>query len=148
MELITSKLSVFGIEKLRPFQEKVVNAYLEKKNILVFVMTGGGKSLCYQLPSILNDKLVVVISPLKSLMEDQVNELKALKINACLFSGDQTYQEKQKILYDLTKDNIPYNIIYTNPETLQAVYKTALAIHFENLLLVSGFLLEVPAVGS
>ena len=119
MELITSKLSVFGIEKLRPFQEKVVNAYLEKKNILVFVMTGGGKSLCYQLPSILNDKLVVVISPLKSLMEDQVNELTELKINACVFSGDQSYQEKQKILYDLKKENIPYNIIYTNPETLQ-----------------------------
>ena len=61
-------------------------------------MTGGGKSLCYQLPAILNDKIVIVISPLKSLMEDQVNELKDLKINACVFSGDQSYQEKQKIL--------------------------------------------------
>ena len=119
MDLISSKLNVFGIDNLRPFQEKVVKAYLDKKDILVFVMTGGGKSLCYQLPSILNNKLVVVISPLKSLMEDQVNDLQKLNIKSCVFSGDQSYQEKQTIFNNLVKDDIPYNIIYTNPETLQ-----------------------------
>ena len=119
MDLISSKLDVFGVDKLRPFQEKVVKAYLDKKNILVFVMTGGGKSLCYQLPSILDNKLVVVISPLKSLMEDQVNDLQKLNIKSCVFSGDQSYQEKQTIFNNLVKDDIPYNIIYTNPETLQ-----------------------------
>ena len=77
------------------------------------------KSLCYQLPSILDNKLVVVISPLKSLMEDQVNDLQKLNINSCVFSGDQSYQEKQTIFNNLVKDEIPYNIIYTNPETLQ-----------------------------
>jgi bloom syndrome protein len=119
MDLISSKLNVFGINNLRPFQEKVVKAYLDKKNILVFVMTGGGKSLCYQLPSILDNKLVVVISPLKSLMEDQVNDLQRMNIESCVFSGDQSYQEKQTIFNNLVKDEIPYNIIYTNPETLQ-----------------------------
>lgn len=119
MELLSEKLNVFGIKKLRNFQEKVINAYINKKNILVFVMTGGGKSLCYQLPSILDDKIVIVVSPLKSLMEDQVQELKEKNILSCVFSGDTNYDEKTKILSQLKLEDPPYNIIYTNPETLQ-----------------------------
>ena len=119
MDLISSKLNVFGLDKLRPFQERVMKAYLNGQNILVFVMTGGGKSLCYQLPSLLNDKLVIVISPLKSLMEDQVSELRDLNINSCVLSGDQDYEEKEQIFSNLENDTIPYKIIYTNPETLK-----------------------------
>ena len=116
---IEQKLNKIGILRLHPFQEKVLNAFLKKQDILVFVMTGGGKSLCYQLPSLLTDKVTIVISPLKSLMEDQVNELKKLNIKSCIFSGDQLQYEKFEILQDLLSFSNTYKIIFTNPETLE-----------------------------
>jgi RecQ family ATP-dependent DNA helicase len=118
MDLVSEKLKFFGISKLHNFQEKVIESYLERKNTLVFVMTGGGKSLCYQLPAILDNKLVLVISPLKSLMKDQLDELEEKNIKGCIFSGDQSYEEKQKIMNNLSKGQLEYNIIYTNPESI------------------------------
>lgn len=119
MEIVNRKLNKkFGIKELYPFQQKVIEAYLRQKDILVFVMTGGGKSLCYQLPAVLNKKLVIVISPLKSLMQDQVNDLNSKNIKSCVFSGDQSYKEKNAVLTGLKQKEIPWQILYTNPETL------------------------------
>lgn len=119
MEIVNRKLNKkFGIKELYPFQQKVIEAYLQQKDILVFVMTGGGKSLCYQLPAVLNRKLVIVISPLKSLMQDQMNDLKSKNIKSCMFSGDQSYKEKTAVLTGLKQKEIPWQILYTNPETL------------------------------
>lgn len=111
-------LDKFNIKKLRPFQEKVIKAWLDNNDLLVLIMTGGGKSLCYQLPCLLKKKIVIVISPLKSLMHDQLDELKKNGINAVIFSGDQNEYDKFDIINNLFDDLIQYNIIYTNPETL------------------------------
>ena len=74
--------NTFGHEAFRSFQEEVVDAIIAKEDVLTILPTGGGKSLCYQLPALLMDGVTVVISPLIALMQDQVRALKDLNIKA------------------------------------------------------------------
>ncbi len=70
----------FGHDKFRSFQEEVVDCILNKQDVLTILPTGGGKSLCYQLPALLMDGVTVVISPLIALMQDQIKALNDLDI--------------------------------------------------------------------
>jgi ATP-dependent DNA helicase RecQ len=106
----------FGYESFRPLQEEVINKVLNKKDTLVIMPTGGGKSLCYQIPAMLFDGLTVVISPLISLMKDQVEQLHEYNIPALFLNSSLTpeeYEENmQKVRYGKTK------LLYLAPETL------------------------------
>jgi len=77
--------SIFGFPGFRPGQEEIVNAVLAGRNTLAIMPTGGGKSLCFQLPALCRDGVTVVISPLIALMRDQVRALRAA--GATLFVG-------------------------------------------------------------
>ena len=93
---------IFGHDSFRSFQEEVVDDILKKQDVLTILPTGGGKSLCYQLPALLMDGVTVVISPLIALMQDQVKALNDLEIKAEMISSSQTNDENsftmQKLL--------------------------------------------------
>ncbi|MBE8163124.1 MAG: DNA helicase RecQ [Bdellovibrionaceae bacterium] len=108
---------VFGFDSFRPLQESVVDSILNKKDILMILPTGGGKSLCYQLPALLMDGIVVVISPLLALMQDQVMALKAKGIKAAMISSLQDYKEIQTIEKQLKNQEI--KLLFIAPERLQ-----------------------------
>lgn len=107
---------VFGYEGFRPLQEACVRAVLEKRDTLLIMPTGGGKSLCYQIPALLFPGLTVVVSPLISLMMDQVRQLRELGVEAALLNSNLPAQE-----YD---DNVALvrtgsaKLLFLAPETL------------------------------
>jgi len=122
MSEIKQKLkTVFGYDSFRPLQEEIISNILSKRDSLIIMPTGGGKSLCYQIPALLFKGLTVVISPLISLMKDQVEQLKQLGVDAVVLNSSLTPEEysynfncvkskKAKMLYlapeSLFKDDI------------------------------------------
>jgi ATP-dependent DNA helicase RecQ len=106
----------FGFEKFRPHQEAIIQTVLSNKDALAIMPTGGGKSICFQLPAMLLPGITVVVSPLIALMKDQVDSLKANGIPACFINSTQTSQE-QDLLLDGLRDNT-IKLVYVAPESL------------------------------
>jgi hypothetical protein len=94
-------IAVFGHAEFRAVQEEVVMHTFCNNDSFVLMPTGGGKSLCYQLPAICNSGLTVVVSPLIALMQDQLLHIRSLGIRAGLLSGSQLNEERDAILRDL-----------------------------------------------
>ncbi len=106
--------SVFGFDSLRLDQEQVIHSCLDKKDTLVIMPTGGGKSLCYQLPALLSEGVTVVISPLISLMHDQVVNLKQYGIEAEFLNSTLDFNERRAVEARLKEGQV--NLIYMAPE--------------------------------
>ncbi len=110
----------FGHSSFRPLQEEVVDAILAKQDVLMILPTGGGKSLCYQLPTLLMEGITVVVSPLLALMHDQVVALKENGIAAEMLSSMQDLEESQQIETRLRAGEI--KLLYVAPERLTNAY--------------------------
>ena len=106
----------FGYTEFRPLQEEIILDVLNKKDTFVLMPTGGGKSLCYQLPSLLLSGVTVVISPLISLMKDQVDTLRSNGISAAYLNSTLSYNESQNIKTALLENQI--KVLYVAPERL------------------------------
>ncbi|MBU0559881.1 MAG: DNA helicase RecQ [Bacteroidetes bacterium] len=108
--------NIFGYKNFRPLQEDIIKYILEKKDALVIIPTGGGKSLCYQIPALIFDGLTIVISPLISLMKDQVEQLQELGVGAVYLNSSLSKEKYQKNTQLLIDGKI--KLLYVAPETL------------------------------
>ncbi|CAD5215694.1 unnamed protein product [Bursaphelenchus okinawaensis] len=110
--------NVFGFREFRHCQKAVIIAILKDHDCFILMPTGAGKSLCYQLPALMSNGVTVVISPLKSLMSDQVQKLQEWKIPCyCLRSG-LSRQETDRIFADLTSEDVNVRLLYVTPEMM------------------------------
>jgi len=106
----------FGYTTFLPLQEEVIQDILLKKDAFVLMPTGGGKSLCYQLPALLLDGVTIVVSPLIALMKDQVDALKVNGIAAAHINSSLSYDEMRNVKLDLAENML--SILYVAPERL------------------------------
>ena len=110
----------FTYESFRDKQEEIVTDALTNIDQLVILPTGSGKSICYQLPALIQKGITIVISPLKSLILDQVANLKNKNIQVDAFYGDISIAKKREVLDNMIDENYKKNIIYTTPETIDS----------------------------
>ena len=110
--------AVFGYDSFRPGQEAVINAILDGRDILAVMPTGAGKSLCYQVPAMLFSGITLVISPLISLMQDQVKALNEAGVNAAFINSSLSEKELNDTFKNAYKGH--YKIIYVAPERLMS----------------------------
>ncbi|MCA9935096.1 MAG: DNA helicase RecQ, partial [Anaerolineales bacterium] len=108
--------SVFGYDEFRPLQADIVQNILQKRDTVAIMPTGSGKSLCYQLPALMFDGLTVVVSPLISLMEDQVSQLRELGVTAVYLNSTLSYEQHRYTTQQIRQGQV--KLLYVAPETL------------------------------
>ena len=108
--------NIFGFDHYKPGQQNIINEILDGKDVLTVMPTGGGKSLCYQLPSTLFDGLTIVVSPLIALMQSQVSQLRLLGIKAASLNSSNS-NEENKETWELLNSN-ELKMLYVAPERL------------------------------
>ena len=113
----TNLLTTFGLSEFRPGQREVVDAVAAGEDVMCVMPTGGGKSLCYQLPSLSKQGTTIVVSPLIALMKDQVDGLKKLGIRASLINSSLSAAEQTEVLNEMASGNL--NLVYVAPERLR-----------------------------
>ncbi|MFA4854151.1 MAG: DNA helicase RecQ [Candidatus Omnitrophota bacterium] len=107
----------WGYTQFRPWQEDTILAILDEQETLTILPTGGGKSLCFQLPALLKEGMAVVISPLISLMKDQVDGLKDMGIPAECLNSSQTASQQRAVIKRIRDSQV--KLLYISPERLQ-----------------------------
>ncbi|MEM5397220.1 DNA helicase RecQ [Staphylococcus gallinarum] len=114
----------FGYDTFRPGQKEIISKVMDQRNVLGVLPTGGGKSICYQVPGLMLGGTTIVISPLISLMKDQVDQLKAAGIRAAYLNSSLTQKEQKAIEAQLKNGDIQF--LYVAPERFNNDYFMAL----------------------
>lgn len=128
-------LQYWGHAAFRPLQEDIINTVLSGKDVLALLPTGGGKSICFQVPALAKEGLCLVISPLIALMKDQVENLKKRNIQALSIQSGMSHQEVKETLQNAAYG--PYKFLYVSPERLEsALFKEYMPALNLNLIAV------------
>jgi RecQ family ATP-dependent DNA helicase len=117
-EALTALKSYFGFDDFREGQREVIESVLAGNDTVVVMPTGGGKSLCYQLPALLNKGATVVVSPLIALMKDQVDALHARNLPATFINSSLTFEEQKERITGIRNDR--YKLVYVAPERFRS----------------------------
>lgn len=112
--------NVFGYKSFRNQQKEIIESIIDGRDTLIIIPTGGGKSLCYQIPAVILPKTAIVISPLISLMKDQVDQLASNGIPAAYLNGSQSSSEQQNVIEQYLNHSI--KLLYISPERLALAY--------------------------
>lgn len=128
-DFLNELLENFHLSKFRPGQYEVINSIYKGNDTLVVMPTGGGKSLCYQLPALVADGVAIVISPLIALMKDQVDSLQDINIKAVTINSSIEEAEINQIFEDIIKGE--YKIVYVAPERLTSKRFAQLLSHIQ-----------------
>src|SRR5438270_12257522 len=115
-ELLAALERYWGYSSFRPLQERIVQSLLGGNDTGVVMPTGGGKSLCYQLPALVSGKTAVVISPLIALMQDQAMQLAQMGIPAAVLNSMQDTAEQSRLMKNAREGK--YRLVYLSPERL------------------------------
>jgi ATP-dependent DNA helicase RecQ len=116
-ELLTPLRRYWGYSSFRPLQERIVKSLLAGHDTCVVMPTGGGKSLCYQLPAVISERTAVVISPLIALMQDQAAQLANMGIPAAVLNSTQSGEQQAHVMRQARGG--AYRLLYLSPERLQ-----------------------------
>src|SRR3954449_11901774 len=116
MELRTALKKHFGYSAFRPLQEEIIRDALDDRDVFALMPTGGGKSLCFQLPALLRPGLTIVVSPLISLMKDQVDALQASGVAATFLNSTLDGDEARARLRGIHRNE--FRLLYVAPERL------------------------------
>ena len=116
-DLLTPLRRYWGYSSFRPLQERIVRSLLASHDTCVVMPTGGGKSLCYQLPAVMSERSVIVISPLIALMQDQAAQLAQMGIPAAVLNSSLSSEEQSRVMRQ-ARDGA-YRLLYLSPERLQ-----------------------------
>src|SRR5512139_1585717 len=106
--------TIFGYDQFKPLQREVIQNVLQKRDTLVIMPTGGGKSLCYQIPALIFPGLTVVVSPLIALMKDQVEQLRQLGLPALFLNSSLSPQEYNGNMARVSSGEV--KLLYVAPE--------------------------------
>lgn len=118
-QLFANLKTYFGYDSFRLNQQDIIESVLSKKDCLVIMPTGGGKSICFQLPALSFKGVTIVISPLIALMKDQVDGLNANGIAASYFNSSQSHEEQSEIINRVIDGDL--KLLYVAPESLQGI---------------------------
>jgi ATP-dependent DNA helicase RecQ len=129
---------IWGYEEFRPPQGEIIQTLLGGKDALIILPTGGGKSICFQLPALLQTGLTLVVSPLVALMENQVQQLRQLGLSGALLHSELPRRERQKTLQAIAKQEL--SLLYLSPETLLSLPIWSIIANPE--IIITGIILD------
>lgn len=140
MDILSTLKRYFGYDRFRPMQEDVVRYILGGNDCLVLMPTGGGKSICYQIPALMKDGTAVVVSPLISLMKDQVENLCANGIRAAALNSNASDSENGSIAERACRGE--YKLLYMSPERLLSEMDSGIFSGASQALKISMFAID------
>ncbi|KAK5849114.1 hypothetical protein PBY51_008782 [Eleginops maclovinus] len=108
----------FHLSKFRPLQLRAINLTLSGKDLFLVMPTGRGKSLCYQLPAVCSNGFTIVVTPLLSLMEDQIMYLKSIDVSAVMLNASSSKEHAKTVMAGMTDPKAPFKLLYVTPEKI------------------------------